>query len=68
MEDKQEILDALTSTLQLTRDQRDLIGLRITPNEREVIAYYELAVSRRTINVERDSGIAMIKDVIRGLT
>ena len=68
MENKQQlILDALCSALQLTRDQADLESLEykeIGPDEQRVIATYG---GSREINVSLDSGIAMIRDVLRAI-
>lgn len=70
MENKQQlILDALCSALQLTRDQADLEALRykeISPDEQRVIATYD-GGRHREINVSLDSGIAMIRDVLRAI-
>ena len=69
MENKQLILDALCSALQLTRDQADLEFLEykeIGPDEQRVIATYDRGGSRE-INVSLDSGIAMIRDVLRAI-
>lgn len=69
MENKQLILDALCSALQLTRDQADLEALRykeIGPDEQHVTATYDGGGSRE-INVSLDSGIAMIRDVLRAI-
>ena len=69
MENKQLILDALCSALQLTRDQADLEALEykeISPDEQHVIATYDRGGSRE-INVSLDSGIAMVRDVLRAI-
>lgn len=69
MENKQLILDALCSALQLTRDQADLEALEykeIGPSGQHVIATYDGGGSRE-INVSLDSGIAMIRDVLRAI-
>jgi hypothetical protein len=69
MENKQLILDSLCSALQLTRDQADLEALEykeIDPDEQRVIATYDGGESRE-INVSLDSGIAMIRDVLRAM-
>ena len=69
MENKQLILDALCSALQLTRDQADLEALEykeIGPAKQRVIATYDGGGSRE-INVSLDSGIAMIRDVLRAI-
>lgn len=69
MENKQLILDSLCSALQLTRDQADLEALEykeIGPDKQHVIAIYNGCGSRE-INVSLDSGIAMIRDVLRAI-
>lgn len=69
MENKQLILDSLCSALRLTRDQADLEALEykeIGPDEQRVIATYGGGGSRE-INVSLDSGIAMIRDVLRAI-
>ena len=69
MENKQLILDSLCSALQLTRDQADLEALEyreIGPAKQRVIATYDGGGSRE-INVSLDSGIAMIRDVLRAI-
>ena len=69
MENKQLILDSLCSALQLTRDQADLEALEykeIGPDKQHVIAIYNGGGSRE-INVSLDSGIAMIRDVLRAI-
>lgn len=69
MENKQLILDSLCSALQLTRDQADLEALEykeISLDEQRVIATYDGGGSRE-INVSLDSGIAMIRDVLRAM-
>lgn len=68
MEDKQMILDLLVPALQATRDQHDLVSLIYEDkgNDRqEVVINYENG-SRR-VNVSLDSGIAMIRDVLRAM-
>ena len=69
MENKQLILDALCSALQLTRDQADLEALEykdLGSDTQHDIATYDGGGSRE-INVSLDSGIAMIRDVLRAL-
>ena len=64
-ENKQDILDALCECLQLTRDQYDLEALIYHEDSDEVtIAWSDGGTS---VNVAYDSGIAMIRDVLRAL-
>ena len=55
MENKQAICDALLTTLQLTRRYTETVT--VTYNE----------ISHRYINVECDSGIAMINDILKNI-
>ena len=65
MENKQDILDALVECLKLTRDQQDLEQLIYTEdNETVTVAW---ANGGTSVNVACDSGIAMIRDVLRAL-
>ena len=64
-ENKQDILDALCECLKLTRDQYDLESLTYhDDSEMVTIAWAEGGTS---VNVHMDSGIAMIRDVLRAL-
>ena len=65
-ENKQSILDLLLVTLQATRDAWDLQALNFDPKTEIVTAVFESG-GKRTINVAMDSGVAMIRDVMRGL-
>ncbi len=71
-EDKQAICDALLYTLQLTREHHDLVEL--VYQKRVNDQYYDELVTavwggdaraQKTINVTADSGIAMIRDILR---
>lgn len=66
MEDKQRICDRLLETLKLTRLGTDLIDLDYIEESEIVVAHFEDG-GKREINVACDSGIAMIKDIIRGI-
>ena len=57
MENKQHICDLLTETLRATRDQADLKRIRFD---------YE-GGGHRSVNVSLDSGIAMVRDILRAL-
>ena len=66
MEDKYEILEHLLNALQLTRQCRDLIDLDYDVQTQTVTAHFDGGHKR--INVAMDSGIAMIKDVVQGVS
>lgn len=68
-ENMQAICDALCTALQLTRDQADLQRIRyeeVVPGEQQVVLDYE-GDYHRSVNVSLDSGIAMIRDILRAL-
>jgi hypothetical protein len=65
MEDKQRILDLLCETLHATRAQYDLQDLRYNAEKDTVLAVYENGAIE--VNVAMDSGIAMIRDVLRAI-
>lgn len=68
MENYQEICDLLCRTLQQTREFDDLAGLEHIQDGREryVVARFYGGYTKQ-IRVTMDSGIAMIKDIIRNL-
>ena len=66
MENKQLICDRLLECLYLTRQLSDLIDLDYIKESEIVVAHFEDG-GKREINVACDSGIAMIKDIIRGI-
>lgn len=53
-------------TLKLTRQLYDLIDLDYIKEKEIVVAHFE-GGGKKEINVAMDSGIAMIKDIIRGI-
>ncbi len=65
MEDKQKILDLLLPALQATRDQHDLLELRYDHSVEAVFVVYEHGAF--PVNVAMDSGISMIRDVLRAM-
>lgn len=68
MEDKQKILDLLVPALQAMRDQHDLVSLiyeEKSDTRQEVVINYDNG-SRR-VNVSLDSGIAMVRDILRAM-
>jgi len=69
MENKQHICDLLTETLRATRDQADLKRIRyeeIGQDHQRVVLDYE-GGGHRSVNVSLDSGIAMVRDILRAL-
>ena len=66
-ENKEEICNQLYEALVLTRQCEDLLDLTYYWRKEEVIALFKNGYSK-TINVEADSGFAMIKDIMRALS
>jgi hypothetical protein len=69
-EDKQLICNLLCAALRATRDQHDLTSLTyqdISQDQSRVIATYDGGGSM-TVNVSLDSGIAMIRDILRAIS
>ena len=68
-EDKQFICDLLCATLRATRDQHDLKQLvydrRGVDDEMVTVVYENGGTS---VNVSMDSGIAMIRDILKALS
>lgn len=67
-EDKQMICDLLCTALNATRDQRDLLRLeyqRRGADDEVVNIIYEHGC--RTANVSMDSGVAMMRDILRAI-
>jgi hypothetical protein len=69
MESKQYITHALYDLLTLTREySSELVRLDYIKSAAEEVVVAEfISGSTKTINVHMDSGIALIKDVLRGL-
>lgn len=70
MEDKQKILDLLLQTLQATRRYSGMKSIYYIKDEEDdyAEAVIELEDGRKIpVNVSMDSGLAMIRDVIRHL-
>lgn len=68
-EDREEIIIRLFDALRMTREYMDLDHLEykdLGNGVQHVIAKFE-GGGTRTINVSCDSGIAMIKDILKGL-
>lgn len=66
MENYQAICDTLCSTLRLTRQLDDLVKLEHIQEGREryVVATFDGGYTK-TVRVTMDSGIAMIKDILK---
>lgn len=65
MENKQLILDALKVAINLTRAGGDVRELKYDTEKELVLVYFGNSTTPgRQINVEMDSGIAVLKDVI----
>ena len=69
MEDKQEICNLLCAALKATRDQHDLIEIvyQRRANDRETATLFYENGTKRIVNVSMDSGIAMMRDILRGV-
>ena len=65
-ENKQEICNLLTATLQATSNASDLVALTYR-DEDETVEGLFASGGKRIINVAMDSGTAMIRDIMRGL-
>lgn len=66
MENKQLICDRFLECLYLTRQLYDLIDLDYIEEKELVVAHFE-GGGKKEINVAMDSGIAMIRDIIRAI-
>lgn len=64
---KQVILDLLAEAIKATSAGDDLVALRFDPLTEIVHADFQDAYDARRINVAKDSGWAMIKDVVNHL-
>lgn len=68
-ENKQDICTLLCEALRATRDQEDLIAITYDKNtigdETATLTY--LNGYKRSVNVTLDSGIAMIRDILKNL-
>ena len=68
-ENKQHICDLLTEVLKATRDQHDCVTIRydrIGDDMEQVTIDYE-GGGHRSVNVSLDSGIAMVRDILRAI-
>jgi hypothetical protein len=70
-ENKQAILDTLVMTLWRTRAGRDIVDLQLTADQRTVVITYHtngVRTETQLVNVECDSGVAMIADICRAIS
>ena len=63
MENKQAICDSLLTTLKLTRRYENLVYIDYDEDTETVTVIYS-AIARTFVDVEGDSGIAMIRDIL----
>lgn len=66
-EDKQEICNALCEALKLTKAFRDIERIDYNADSEKAIVVFDDDNSVE-INVAKDSGAMMIRDILRGLT
>ena len=62
-EDKQLICDLLLQALQRTSALYDLLALEYDPSSETVTATFP--AGRKIVNVNMDSGVAMIRDIMK---
>ena len=69
MEDKQKICDLLMAALRATRAHSGLTELAYAKinNETEIVIAAYADGGTRKINVSMDSGMAMIRDIVRAI-
>ena len=69
MEDKQVICNALAETLKLTRNHQDLDDLyyMTEANGDEIVRVQWMNGAHRNVNVSMDSGMAMIRDIMKAI-
>lgn len=65
-EDKQAICDALLPALKLTRAGADIVSLEYSQERETVTIAYPDGIT--PVNVDLDSGAAMILDIVKALT
>lgn len=65
-ENKKDIVSRLSVLLKATRAGEDIDQLELSEDESEVRIIF-ITGYERTVNVECDSGMALIRDVIRNL-
>lgn len=66
MENKQAICDSLVETLKYTRDANDILTM-VYNADTEIVDVVFISGGIRKINVAMDSGVAMIRDIMKNL-
>lgn len=66
MENMQEICDRLLWVLEATRGGADVVSLEYVEDSEIVIVLYASGFKKR-VNVAYDSGVALIRDVMRNI-
>lgn len=70
-ENKQAILDAFLFALWKTRAGYDIVDLQLTADQRTVVITYHtegVRTETQLVNVDGDSGVAMIEDICRAIS
>ena len=70
-ENKQAILDAFLFALWKTRAGRDIVDLQLTADQRTVVITYHtegVRTETQLVNVDCDSGVAMIADICKAIS
>ena len=65
-ENKKEIVGRLSILMKATRAGWDLDRLKLSEDQKEVLVIFRSGYEKR-VNIECDSGIALIQDVIQSL-
>lgn len=65
-ENKKEIVGRLSILLKATRAGWDLDRLKLSEDQKDVLVVFRSGYEKR-VNIECDSGIALIQDVIQSL-
>ena len=70
-ENKQAILDAFLFALWKTRAGYDIVDLQLTADQRTVVITYHtegVRTETQLVNVDGDSGVAMIADICKAIS
>lgn len=70
-ENKQAILDAFLFALWKTRAGYDIVDLQLTADQQTVVITYHtegVRTETQLVNVDGDSGVAMIADICRAIS
>ena len=66
LENKKEIIRRLKEVLIITRAGEDILDLTLSKNQDKVTVFYKNG-HFKIVNIEADSGVAIIQDVVRSL-